>query len=406
MHKRTFRVETVLVHFVLTLVVSTPIIKTAGLRRIFGLDLTVISISVYSIMAIFIYLKYISRESKTSISRIFLTFTIIFLALAMASISKNGYPTSTPLLFSEYDYFQFKADQFLFITSVLFVSTLIMTLSIESFPLYFANSLMLSGFTVALIGLINWDVFTVSGRLSWYGDVQSASYVVSASSVLFYLKSRKVDAKLWRVIFMLVSALLFSYVIFTGSRGPLLSLIITLIIVSSSSIYKLLFTAFTFLLIFFSLIGGNLVDRLNRPIISSQLNRLFSDEARTSLRNDSIDGWLNQSIFGVGWGNFKYFSSDVFFNYPHNVPLEVLVELGLLGFMAFSGILYFHLKMLFVNYVDDYVKVSICVWFVHSLVSGDLTNRILWISIAVSLGISRRKNTNVSKKSNRILQSF
>jgi O-antigen ligase len=357
-------------------------------------------------MAIFIYLKYISRESKTSISRIFLTFTIIFLALAMASISKNGYPTSTPLLFSEYDYFQFKADQFLFITSVLFVSTLIMTLSIESFPLYFANSLMLSGFTVALIGLINWDVFTVSGRLSWYGDVQSASYVVSASSVLFYLKSRKVDAKLWRVIFMLVSALLFSYVIFTGSRGPLLSLIITLIIVSSSSIYKLLFTAFTFLLIFFSLIGGNLVDRLNRPIISSQLNRLFSDEARTSLRNDSIDGWLNQSIFGVGWGNFKYFSSDVFFNYPHNVPLEVLVELGLLGFMAFSGILYFHLKMLFVNYVDDYVKVSICVWFVHSLVSGDLTNRILWISIAVSLGISRRKNTNVSKKSNRILQSF
>jgi hypothetical protein len=159
-------------------------------------------------------------------------------------------------------------------------------------------------------------------------------------------------------------------------------------------------------LIFFGFISGSLADRLNRPVISNQLNRLFADEARASLRNDAIDNWLNQSIFGVGWGNFKFFSTDVFFNYPHNVPLEVLVELGLVGFLAFSGILYFHLKMLFVNYVDDLFKVPISVWFIHSLVSGDVTNRILWITIAVSLGISRRKNTNTSEKSNRASQSF
>lgn len=168
-----------------------------------------------------------------------------------------------------------------------------------------------------------------------------------------------------------------------GARGPLIFVLLLLIpllfikffklsyfkILLSSDFRKVLFSGFTILFFLtFSLIFENevkvLLDRsvfrisLLMPSSDSETSSVptTSNTTKSSSINTSVDTRIDQlkfsmdliknnkfeSIYGFGVGSFGilYLQKD-FRAYPHNIFLEIWVELGLIGLILFLIFLYF-----------------------------------------------------------------
>ncbi len=72
------------------------------------------------------------------------------------------------------------------------------------------------------------------------------------------------------------------------------------------------------------------------------------DKIRERLVEIGIDGWLESPIFGHGLDTFKYFNKDMtgHFYYAHNNYVELLYDLGLVGFIAYySFVVYMLVKL-------------------------------------------------------------
>ena len=90
--------------------------------------------------------------------------------------------------------------------------------------------------------------------------------------------------------------------------------------------------------------------------------------------------WLTAPFSGTGAGSFAYFyPADQLRVYPHNMVLEILSELGLVGFLLWSGLLF----MAFRPFVKagkwrltlSTIAIGFFLFtFVNAMLSGDLTS--------------------------------
>ncbi|MEW6606958.1 MAG: O-antigen ligase family protein [bacterium] len=103
-------------------------------------------------------------------------------------------------------------------------------------------------------------------------------------------------------------------------------------------------------------------------------------------------------LSGVGIGGFSVYSYKLEgierFKYPHNILLEALAELGLIGFISLSLILFFAFKnLIYLQKIYKYsllpgVFMSIFIFtFLNSLTSQDITNLALFAFIGCSYAI-------------------
>jgi capsular exopolysaccharide synthesis family protein len=102
---------------------------------------------------------------------------------------------------------------------------------------------------------------------------------------------------------------------------------------------------------------------------------------------------VNRSPFGVGWGGFQ---SEAFaaYRYPHNLPIEVLVEAGLLLGGIFVAWLVFCTARAYRATVDfcggTLFAVLVCVLF-EAFVSGDINdNRLTFYVLGIAVAASSR----------------
>lgn len=77
------------------------------------------------------------------------------------------------------------------------------------------------------------------------------------------------------------------------------------------------------------------LDRLTGSLGQSD----FGDSASSRLDGQrlALNHWFQQPLFG--WGIGEYSVIDGFLRYPHNLALEILMELGLIGFLLFMGLI-------------------------------------------------------------------
>lgn len=203
----------------------------------------------------------------------------------------------------------------------------------------------------------------------------------------------------YKIKFRVLFSLLFlGMAMMTGSRGPIVSIILVILIYFMLN-FKKLFRRFMIILsIFIALVMTSIQFLENiRPIVrifSNLTYKSLEDNPRILLFKDSINMILEYP-FGVGCGNFSaYSNTKLFFTkmkaYPHNLFLEVFNEYGImcgLLFLFFIIIsLYKGYKSILINksrYSELFFYLSIYL-LVNSMFSGDFIDaRILLLFIPI-----------------------
>jgi len=191
-----------------------------------------------------------------------------------------------------------------------------------------------------------------------------ASYLtipLFAGLALFFSSSNR-----WRWLALLAFAGVFITMIFTQVRGAFLGMlaglaVITLVYLFSGKNKKAKVGILISLFLAISLLSAAYVvnqksDFLlnNAPVLHRLLN-ISSQEATASTRllawQVTLKGWRDKPILGWGWENFKdlfsrhydqrflkYSFAETTWDKPHNFPLEVLSETGVVGFGAYLAI--------------------------------------------------------------------
>lgn len=137
------------------------------------------------------------------------------------------------------------------------------------------------------------------------------------------------------LLFSLI-ALLVVYLVSTSTRALLLRKVKMLIYLFGAS--ALLITV----VYAFNIAEGSFI-RMPIDMVAHNVISLFSGEdissGRTVLYREAWQYFLDNPIFGMGWRQFREHSlgliSNNFYFHPHNMYLQLLSELGILGFLFF-----------------------------------------------------------------------
>lgn len=183
-----------------------------------------------------------------------------------------------------------------------------------------------------------------------------AGFLVFGIGVVFILY-KNIVKKFYRILFILSIPLLFYSLLLTGKRAHLLFMFISLIITFLfSTEIKKFFNQFMKVIIGigFFLLAIIFIFANYTPNIESQFGKVYfrientiegfiAGEDVTSGRIDLYKHALNlfneAPLLGIGWRGFYESSLGVInlnkFSHPHNIYIQLLTELGIVGFLLF-----------------------------------------------------------------------
>lgn len=163
-----------------------------------------------------------------------------------------------------------------------------------------------------------------------------------------------------RSIYLFIAVLFFVGLLLTQKRACLIIAILTIGIVYSilGSRGKVLrFLTFCIILVCILFIASSTL-----PGISESIDRLMTTFAsddmaeattgRTFLWTHAIQGWLNNPLFGSGWGTYAYvWPGGNVTIYAHNELLQLLHDAGILGLLIFIILAILSLRIAYKNVI-------------------------------------------------------
>jgi O-antigen ligase len=188
-----------------------------------------------------------------------------------------------------------------------------------------------------------------------------------------------------------------------GSRGALLSFIITLFFYVSLLVKAKMKTKLSAVIIFvlLFLFAYYLIPETTLDFYKGTFDYQYTPESSVSQRftmwQQALNDFISNSVFGVGVGNSVWGGG-----FPHNIILEVAAELGLVGLLMLFTICYLSMKnaMIVIRKTTNpelrvCMKISFLLFiysFVEALFSGYITNQTqLFISIALISSLVRTR---------------
>lgn len=316
---------------------------------------------------------------------------LIILTLVFVILKKNLYINtkifSLSLLFVVYLFFNFELESNLGIAK-LFMLVSILTILVLNKSMLTSNRGLVGLFLkwIIILSSIKVILFLLLVDISFINLISNPSqvrfqysyflnpiYLARSCGLAVLALMFLSEDKLNKVIISSLYIILFLGLYMSGSRAPVLALIAVFITKYAFSNQKekyitlmLSFVFASFLMIAFhqelySIFHGFIV-RDNDSIDSAI-------EDRFTLLLTAKNMFLNHPIFGEGLGSFSYYS---YLGYPHNIFMEVLSELGLVGaiFLFLLLVTGFRLPK------NDIFFLMFFFCFVNALSSGSFSNNV------------------------------
>ncbi|WP_067584313.1 O-antigen ligase family protein [Endozoicomonas ascidiicola] len=228
------------------------------------------------------------------------------------------------------------------------------------------------------------------------------NYLSTISLMAFSLLLHN-DRKYWPV-YLLLFMLLFAGMLLTGSRGPLISLLLTLAFSVLLYDKKIFFIALLGLFVVAGLVvfnTSNFDAFIREPNFAEFLDSFFNGRWTTWV--GAIRLLENSPFLGFGAdADFLVFNPATSFNahHPHNGFLLVFYELGLIGLLLFLSLLIVTGSILYRSFFNCFSAklgllllvygVSAMLTDVHKVVSGPhIYWLIIWFPVAIALYLER-----------------
>ncbi len=219
----------------------------------------------------------------------------------------------------------------------------------------------------------------------------------------------------------------FFAVLITGTRGPLLSIFFAsflIILLFSTKGIRLKIIAKLLIMLLMIGIGINVFQSdkikdsfygINRIIYyTTTIGKNTSDRGRIERYNVALNGIFETGGLGVGTGGFATLYGVEGRDYPHNIFLEIMVEQGIMGVIAFILTLWVPFSKI-ISCKSKYRKDSIypfivAVWFYalfNSFVSFDISgNHLLWLSGGMVYFLNCKRLTFLKEVKNERINDF
>ncbi len=209
------------------------------------------------------------------------------------------------------------------------------------------------------------------------------------------------------------SLYLFWIMLISGSKGPILSLIVATTIVYIFLI-KNLKVRIMFVLLFCGILVFAQFIRLPEKLVEKRYTNIYQKSVvhsqRRRLINRAIDRGLLSPIIGMGFGGF----SETYSEYPHNILAEFFSELGFLGLFLFFLFIYITIREYFL--CKRLIPAEQTEWhclmnwgltvFIYYLVNAQFSfsipkNEAIWFASAMIFQISILLNRQIGKESSK-----
>ena len=286
---------------------------------------------------------------------------------------------------------------------------------------YFLLAIIVGIMLFQFIYFLKWGDFAIVlaywNRISIPGanPIQVSRYLAIGAAMLIVLLIRKKPTD--SLSYILILSIILLTIILSGSRGPLVSIIL------GSIIYAMLYErnhtmkiiayasiAIGTIILILLLLPENLTQRFfdisqGSVIITQQgVKRVSTIATRFEFWSMSLKSWISSIenfVFGLGSGGFSsLFIWRDWRWYPHNIFFEIIVELGFIGLTLLSLFIAKTYKLISQGLTRGSFTDHSALWvagttviFIAAQFSGDINdNRILWMFLAISIA-----STNVDK---------
>lgn len=211
------------------------------------------------------------------------------------------------------------------------------------------------------------------------------NFFVMFNIIFFYFLAFKKRNKFESFTFILVALA----IIFSLSRGGILAIALPIFYNFFQSFIRLKISKRAirisiFVIILILAIALYMGDFLY-IILEKRFGNLGSGSGRTSLINTMFELIASNPLFGVGWHNFRYYNNEITgnYHYGHNTFLELLTELGLVGFFLYTFFLIFVFhrayKISSIEPTLSYLKYSFWAFMISMFFLSSIVNEVFFL---------------------------
>ncbi|MCF7859079.1 MAG: O-antigen ligase family protein [Candidatus Cloacimonetes bacterium] len=319
---------------------------------------------------------------------------LLFLAIYVFLIYTLSYS-------SDQEFGMMKLKKFILSTPFFIITFLVFKNQFKSISTIFRSAFIIG--LCYLFFVITYPDYSYFPRLTtlhinpiWFSRFLGMIFIIG---VFFIRWSKKIHFKLsyfTAILFMLF------FMIRTGSRGPILSLAVSLLFVYIIDLFKqkrfnlklflMILSTIMIIAIMLYIASSFLPEDIKERLLSKGRDVQNSSLVRVLLAVDAINLFKSNLILGVGLGGF---TKGVLgnFKYPHNIFLELLSEMGIIGTIFFSSI-FIYASFKFSRIIKKYgvyskgyevgmLLLTIFIFtFINAQFSGSIDgNMYLWFSI-------------------------
>lgn len=237
--------------------------------------------------------------------------------------------------------------------------------------------------------IVDEDDFTISYHLPGFLSIVGLS---------FYFISNKVKTYKWTGFILIV--VLFT-ILYSGGRQNLLGFLLLFLI---NIIIKKEYSFMQKASIIIASTVGSIAMLLS--VKSDSIQRIVSSNSVSAATENSgraihyIMGWnyfLESKLTGIGIGLHDYGGKDV--GFPHNLFIELLAEVGLIGtFFVFMFLIKSIIRNFYKIKLNNKYLLVLIPFFIRAMISGSLTTNIIVFSFIFALaflGVYRSKNLKI-----------